>query len=188
MGDGSISFLTRLQFAKPSRNSARSYSLLIWTSSTAELGNTPATDLMKGYPPEIKLWWDDFGASSWGSRSEDSPALAVAYEMQFMAGPNRKDDRQTWPGGIGALSKRLVEVLQAKHADRMLTNATIVAVVTGKDDVQCYLHGRCGSENCFRQGRHHGHAQSSSRGALLKGCPRSRTRPCSRCATSHTLW
>ena len=77
--------------------------------------SVPATDLMKGYPPEIKLWWDGFGASSWGSRSEDSPALAVAYEMQFMAGPNRKDDRQTWPGGIGALSKRLVEILQPKQ-------------------------------------------------------------------------
>jgi len=108
----------------------------------AELGNVPATDLMKGYPPEIKLWWDGFGASSWGSRSEDSPALAVAYEMQFMAGPNRKDDRQTWPGGIGALSKRLVEILQPKHADRMLTNATIVAVVTEKDGVNVtYMDG-----------------------------------------------
>ena len=131
-GDG----IDKLPYPPPVREAFKKFrkELLVLNldKQTAELGNTPATDLMKGYPPEIKLWWDGFGASSWGSRSEDSPALAVAYEMQFMAGPNRKDDRQTWPGGIGALSKRLVEVLQAKHADRMLTNTTIVAVVSAE--------------------------------------------------------
>jgi protoporphyrinogen oxidase len=107
-----------------------------------ELSNVPLTDLLKGYPPEIRLWWDGFGASSWGSRTEDSPAAVGVAEMRWMAGPNRKDDRVTWPGGLGALSKHLVEKLQPKHADRMQTGATIVAVSNEKNAVHVtYMQG-----------------------------------------------
>jgi protoporphyrinogen oxidase len=107
-----------------------------------ELYNMPFTDLLKDYPPEIKLWWDGFGASSWGSRSEDSPAAIVIEQLQWMASPDRKDDRYTWPGGLGALSKRLVEVLQPKYAERMQTNTTIVAVTTDKNGASVtYLQG-----------------------------------------------
>jgi monoamine oxidase len=107
-----------------------------------ELYNVPATDLMKGYPAELQLWWDGFGASSWGSRSEDSPAAAVVSQLQWAAGPNRKDDRYTWPGGLGALSKHLADVLSPKYGDRMLTNATIVNVSSEKDAAQVtYLQG-----------------------------------------------
>jgi protoporphyrinogen oxidase len=107
-----------------------------------ELSNVPLTDLLKGYPPEIRLWWDGFGASSWGSRTEDSPAAVGVAEMRWMAGPDRKDDRVTWPGGLGALSKHLVELLQAKHAERMQTGATIVAVSNEKNAVNVtYLQG-----------------------------------------------
>lgn len=107
-----------------------------------ELSNMPLTDLMKGYPPEIKLWWDGFGASSWGSRSEDSPAAIGVAEMRWMAGEARKDDRYTWPGGLGALSKQLVDVLKPKHADRLQTGATIVAVSNEKNAVNVtYMQG-----------------------------------------------
>ena len=97
-----------------------------------ELLNTPFTDLLKDYPEELKLWWDGFGASSWGSRSEDSPAALVVSQLQWMAAPKRKDDRYTWPGGLGALSKHLVDVLQPKYGERMQTGATIVAVSNEK--------------------------------------------------------
>jgi protoporphyrinogen oxidase len=108
----------------------------------AELYNTPAADLLKGYAPEVQLWWDGYGASSWGARTEDSPAAVIVDELQSKAGPNRNDDRHTWPGGLGALSKHLTEVLQAKYADRMQTNATIVAVSTDKSEVNVtYLQG-----------------------------------------------
>jgi protoporphyrinogen oxidase len=107
-----------------------------------ELGNAPATDLFKGYPPELTLWWDGYGASSWGGRVEDSAAAPIVDSLHGMAAPDRKDDRYTWPGGLGALSKKLVDMLQPKHAQRMLTNVTIVAVVTDKDTVNVtYMNG-----------------------------------------------
>jgi monoamine oxidase len=62
--------------------------------------------------------------------------------MQWMAGPNRKDDRHTWPGGLGALSKQLVDVLKPRHGDRMVSGATIVAVANGKNEANVtYLEG-----------------------------------------------
>ena len=107
-----------------------------------ELSNMPLTDLLKGYPPEIRLWWDGFGASSWGSRSEDSPAAIGVAEMRWMAGETRKDDRCTWPGGLGALSKHLVEILKPKHTERMQTGTTIVAVSNEKNAVNVtYMQG-----------------------------------------------
>ena len=107
-----------------------------------ELWNMPLTELMKGYPPELRQWWDGYGQSSWGCRCEDSPATFGVYEMRWMAGPNRKDDRHTWPGGLGALSKQLVDVLKPQHGDRLLTDATIVAVTNGKNEASVtYVEG-----------------------------------------------
>ena len=63
----------------------------------------------EGIPAGNSPLWDGFGASSWGSRSEDSPAAIGVAEMRWMAGETRKDDRYTWPGGLGALSKHLAE-------------------------------------------------------------------------------
>src|SRR4029077_10538872 len=107
-----------------------------------ELWNVPLTDLLKGYPPEIKLWWDAFGASSWGCRSEDTAAALAVSQLQWMAGPHRKDDRYTWPGGLGALSKHLVDILQPKYGERMQTGSTIIAVAPEKNAVNLtYMQG-----------------------------------------------
>ena len=46
------------------------------------------------------------------------------------------DDRYTWPGGLGAITKKLADILQPKYKDRMQAGATIVAVVSEKEDVQ----------------------------------------------------
>ncbi|HZE25931.1 MAG TPA: FAD-dependent oxidoreductase [Terriglobales bacterium] len=141
-GDG----IDKLPYSPAVRDSfkkfRREFLAIDYPTRKTELYNTPLTDLLRGYPPELQLWWDGFGASSWGSRSEDSPAAPVVEQLQWMAAPNRKDDRYTWPGGLGALSKRLVDVLQPKHGDRMLTNATIIAVATEKGEVSVtYMQG-----------------------------------------------
>ena len=53
-----------------------------------------------------------------------------------MAGESSVDDRYTWPGGLGAITKKLAEILQPKYKDRMQTGATTVAVVPEKERVQ----------------------------------------------------
>jgi len=101
-----------------------------------ELFNKPFSDYMKGYPAELKQWWDGFGPSNWGAVSEETAAASGIFSLQEMAGESRADDRYTWPGGLGAITKKLAEILQAKYKDRMQTGATTVAVVNGKEEVQ----------------------------------------------------
>ncbi len=100
-----------------------------------ELFNKPFSDLLKGYPVELKQWWDGFGPSNWGAASEDTAAALAIGNLQEMAQESRADDRYTWPGGLGAVTKKLAEILQPKYKDRMQTGATIVAVVSEKEDV-----------------------------------------------------
>jgi len=141
-GDG----IDKLPYPAPVRESfkkcRKEWLAIEYDKRETELYNTPATDLLKGYAPEVKLWWDGFGASSWGSRVEDSPAAAAVWQLQWMAAPNRKDDRYSWPGGIGALSQRLVDILQPKFGERMILGATTVAVSTEKSEATVtYMQG-----------------------------------------------
>jgi protoporphyrinogen oxidase len=101
-----------------------------------ELYNKPFSDFLKGYPAELKQWWDTFGPSNWGAASEETAAGLAIENLQEMAGESRTDDRYTWPGGLGAITKKLVDILQPKYKDRMHTGATIVAVVSEREAVQ----------------------------------------------------
>ena len=107
-----------------------------------ELFAAPFSDFMKGYPDELKQWWDNYGPSNWGAASDETAAAIGITEVHGIAGENRKDDRYTWPGGLGAITKKLAAILQPKFSDRMLQGATTVAVVPGKTDVQVtYMQG-----------------------------------------------
>jgi protoporphyrinogen oxidase len=107
-----------------------------------ELFSLPFSEMLKGYPEEVKLWWDNYGPSNWGATTEETAAAIPIYELQQIAGPDRHDERYTWPGGLGAVTKKLAEILQPKFSDRMVSGATIVAVVPGKTDVQVtYIRG-----------------------------------------------
>ena len=107
-----------------------------------ELANLPLSDFMKGYPAEVKRWWDNYGPSNWGAMSEDTAAMIGVYELQEIAGKNREDNRYTFVGGLGAISKRLAEKLEAQYKDRMVTGATIVAVENDKNEARVtYIDG-----------------------------------------------
>ena len=107
-----------------------------------ELFAIPFSNFLKGYPEEVKRWWDNYGPSNWGAASEDTAAAIGVYEMRAIAGAGRKDERYTWPGGLGAITKKLAETLQPRLQDRMQTGATIVMVVPGKNEVQItYMQG-----------------------------------------------
>ena len=97
-------------------------------SRVKELDALPLTHFTKGYPQELTEWWDDYGPSNWGAKSAETSALIVIEELFQIAGPKRKDNRITLPGGIGALNRKLAETLSAKYADHLQLGATIVAV------------------------------------------------------------
>ena len=107
-----------------------------------ELFGIPFSDFMKGYPEEVKQWWDTYGPSNWGAVTDETAATIGILELQALAGADRKDNRYTWPGGLGAITRRLAEILLPKHADRMQLEASTVAVASEKNEVQVtYVHG-----------------------------------------------
>ena len=105
------------------------------------LDSIPLARYLKDYPPDLTEWWDAYGPSNWGAKSADTSALVAAFDLQEMAG-DEPDPRVTLPGGNGALSQKLAEILLAKFADQMLAGATIVAVEPQKDEVHVtFLQG-----------------------------------------------
>jgi spermidine dehydrogenase len=100
-----------------------------------QFDNEPLTKYLFGYAPEIKQWWDCYGPSNWGAASADTSALVALQELQDIAGYANKDDRLTLPGGNGAITKRLAEVLLAKHKEKMMDDATVIAVEQQKSEV-----------------------------------------------------
>jgi protoporphyrinogen oxidase len=141
-GDG----LDKLPYPAPLRESFKKFRkemLAIKLEKRArELFAVPFSDFMKGHADEVRLWWDTYGPSNWGATSEETAAAVGIEELQGFAGDKRQDVRYTWPGGNGAITRRLSEILQEKFADHMRTGATTVAVVSGKREVQLtYMQG-----------------------------------------------
>jgi protoporphyrinogen oxidase len=107
-----------------------------------QLFSQPFADFLKQYPAELTQWWDNFGPSNWGATSEDTAAGIAIEALQEMVEESKADDRYTWPGGLGAITKKLADILQPKYQDRMQTGATTVAVVPEKNAVQVtYIQG-----------------------------------------------
>jgi protoporphyrinogen/coproporphyrinogen III oxidase len=108
----------------------------------AELFNVSFSSFMGLYAREIKQWWDGFGLSNWGAPADDTAAAIGIGSLQEMVGSTRVDSRYTWPGGLGAITKKLAEILQPKLGERMQAGATTVAVVPGKEGVEVtYIQG-----------------------------------------------
>lgn len=107
-----------------------------------ELDTVAFSRFMGLYPKEIKQWWDGFGLSNWGAVTDETSAALAISEFQDLVVQSHSDNRYTWPGGLGALTRKLAEILEPKLGSRMLTSATTVAVVPAKEDVQVtYISG-----------------------------------------------
>jgi monoamine oxidase len=107
-----------------------------------ELDNTPFSKLLEGYALEVKQWFDAYGLSNWGALTGDTSSMVAVSEAQALGGEDRRDERSTWPGGLGALSRRLVEKLEPSFKERMLTGATILAVRPQRNSVHVsYMQG-----------------------------------------------
>jgi hypothetical protein len=110
-------------------------------SREKELFNLPFSQFFVGYPEEVKLWWDTYGPSNWGAETNETAAWMGINELSGIAGPDRREDRFTWPGGLGAITKKLAELLQSQFSDRMQAGATIVSVSQARDSAQVtYFH------------------------------------------------
>jgi monoamine oxidase len=99
-----------------------------------ELDAVPLTSILKDYAPELQAWWDNYGPSNWGATAADTSAMVAIADFQDFAG-EEPDERATFPGGLGAISRRLAERLTATHRERMLAGASTVAVEPGQDQV-----------------------------------------------------
>jgi Flavin containing amine oxidoreductase len=106
-----------------------------------ELDSEPFTKYTAAYASEVQQWWDGYGPSNWGAVCEDTSGLIGVGAMQdLVTGGDAK--RVILPGGLGCITHKLVEVLQPQYKDRLLGDATVVAVVQDKDAVRVtYLHG-----------------------------------------------
>lgn len=98
-----------------------------------QLDSVPLSNYLKGYAPEVKQWWDAYGLSNWGAKSEDSSTLVAAGDLQDLTAD--EDVRRTLPGGNGALSRQLATTLQSKYGEQMVGDATIVSVDPQKTEV-----------------------------------------------------
>jgi monoamine oxidase len=105
-----------------------------------ELDALHFTDFTAAYAPEITHWWDSYGPSNWGATTTDTSSLVAMDGLQGLI--NGDDDhRVILPGGLGCITHRLVEILLPKYKDRMLGEATVVAIVPEADSVHVtYFH------------------------------------------------
>jgi len=100
-----------------------------------ELDAQPFTEITSNYAPEIAKWWDAYGLSNWGAVTEDTSAYIGVFDAQYLI-KGEDSTRVILPGGLGCISKKLVEVMQPKYGQRMLGGATVVAVVPDANEVR----------------------------------------------------
>jgi hypothetical protein len=105
-----------------------------------ELDAQPLSHFTAAYAPEVAHWWDAYGPSNWGATTADTSAfVGIGAAQDLASGEDAK--RVILPGGLGCITHKLVEVLQPKYKERMLGDATVVAVVQDKDAVRVtYFH------------------------------------------------
>jgi monoamine oxidase len=106
-----------------------------------QFDGVPLTKYLKGYAPEVKQWWDCYGLSNYGAKSADTSAMVALIELKDLAESAENDARVTLPGGNAVFVQKLSETLHAEDAERMISDATIVAVEPQKTEVHVtYVH------------------------------------------------
>jgi monoamine oxidase len=104
-------------------------------NNVAELDAKPFADITNTYAPEVAKWWDAYGLSNWGAVTEDTSAYLGVFDAQYLI-KGEDSTRVILPGGLGCISRKLVEVLQPKYGEHMLGGATVVAVVPDANEVR----------------------------------------------------
>jgi phytoene dehydrogenase-like protein len=99
-------------------------------------------ELLKPYAPEVRLWFDNYGANNWGGNTESTSAYIGAESVHWGTGVDSK--RFTLPGGLGRASEGLRQKIEAAGAHRVITEATTLRVANqsgGKAEVSYFYKG-----------------------------------------------
>ena len=89
----------------PHRNAQRSTPTKIRSNSTAFRSHK----YLKDYAPEVKQWWDGYGPSNYGAKSEDTSTLVAADELKDMAERPNTTLASRLPGGNAVLAQQLAD-------------------------------------------------------------------------------
>jgi len=131
--------LTQLPYSKETVSSFKKFSgdmlKIDLKKEMLELDSKPFTDILGNYAPEVSRWWDAYGPSNWGARTEDTTAFIGVNDAQYLI-KGEDSTRVILPGGLGCVSKRIVEVLQPQYGERMLGGVTVVAIVPDASEVR----------------------------------------------------
>lgn len=100
----------------------------------AELDDEPFSKYTGGFAPEVAQWWDAYGPSNWGAVTSETSAFAGMEAAQDLSN-DKPDGRVILPGGLGVITRKLLEVLQPKFKERMVSGAAVVGVAQEKDRV-----------------------------------------------------
>jgi protoporphyrinogen oxidase len=90
--------------------------------STAQLDAQPFGEFLREFAPELRLFWDRFGASNWGATAEHTSARLGLQAYGWLSGA---ESRLTYPGGLGVGAQALAGSLQARLADRVRTGVFV---------------------------------------------------------------
>ena len=79
------------------------------------------SDFLKGRPPQLKAFWDQFGPSNWGAATEDTSAyVGLAAARDWFRYPH-----YTWEGGIGMASRRVLDSIGESGKKKIKTRCFV---------------------------------------------------------------
>ncbi len=92
------------------------------THSSRKLDEQPFSELLKEHTPEVKRFWDRFGASNWGADSEHTSARLGVQAYGWLSGSEK---RLTYAGGLGVGAEALATSLERKYPGQLRKNAFV---------------------------------------------------------------
>lgn len=84
----------------------------------------PFSDFFKGSPAPLKAYWDAFGPSNWGARTEHTSAYLGLQAARDWG----KSTHYTFEGGLGVVTRKVWDSFPDADQKRFVFNATVVSV------------------------------------------------------------
>jgi predicted NAD/FAD-dependent oxidoreductase len=106
----------------------------------AKLDEQRFSDYLKGRPEQLKTFWDQFGPSNWGAKTEDTSLyVGLSAARDWFRFPH-----YTWEGGIGMASRKVLDSIGEGARKNLLTGCYVYKV---------QKHGKGVRVSFFRDGK-----------------------------------